>query len=156
MDIRRRIFLRRSLAGTSAVLTMGLGLLRVRSAAAAWPRAAFEANTAAQAMQLLFGTAATEEQSGIQLKVRPAIDHGGTEIFVMVAADIAGAESISLFIADAPKPLAASHLLGEGAECFISTRLKMEQGGDVTAIIKTRDRLFSATRKVDLAGCGCA
>ncbi len=134
---------------------MGLGLLRVRNAVAAWPRAAFEARHTAQAMQQLFGTLVTEERPDIRLKIRPAIDHGGTEIFVMVSADIEDAESISLFIADAPKPLAASHLLGEETLCFISSRLKIEQGGDVTAIIKTKDRLFSATQRVDLAGCGC-
>ncbi len=136
-------------------MTMGLGLLGVRSAVAAWPKAAFEARYTAQAMQLLFGALATEERPDIQLKIRPAIDHGGTEIFVMVSADIEDAESISLFIADAQKPLAASHLLGKGTLCFISTRLKMEQGGDVTVVIKTKNRLFSTTQSVDLAGCGC-
>jgi sulfur-oxidizing protein SoxY len=156
MNIRRRLFLRRSLITSSTLLAMGTGLIRVGSAVAAWPRAAFEARSTAQAMQLLFGTQTAEERLDIRLKIRPAIDHGGTEIFVMVTANIEQAESITLFIANAPSPLAASHLLGEETECFISTRLKMEQSGDVTAIIKTKDRLFSTTRSVDMAGCGCA
>jgi sulfur-oxidizing protein SoxY len=50
----------------------------------------------------------------------------------------------------------ASFDLGEGAEGFVSTRIKMGKSGDVIAVVKAGDKLLSARKpvKVTIGGCG--
>jgi sulfur-oxidizing protein SoxY len=75
---------------------------------------------------------------------------------VTVESGISGIESIALIASANGTPLVASFNLGEGAEGFVSTRIKMGKTGDVIAVCKAGGKMFSARKgvKVTIGGCG--
>jgi sulfur-oxidizing protein SoxY len=75
---------------------------------------------------------------------------------VTVEADMDGIQSISIIAAANPTPVIASFDLGPEAVGFVSTRIKMAKTAKVIAVVKARDKLYSAARevKVTIGGCG--
>jgi len=63
---------------------------------------------------------------------------------ISVTTDIAGTESISVIVEKNSSPLAASFVLGSGAEGYVSTRIKM---GKTSSVI-------GKEVKVTIGGCG--
>ena len=53
-------------------------------------------------------------------------------------------------------PLAASYILSDNTEGFVTGRIKMRKTSDVIAIVKAGDKLHTAKKsvKVTLGGCG--
>ncbi len=127
-----------------------------RIALAIWPRAAFEARSVDAALNALLGSASTKERRyAISIKTRPYADDGGTKVTITVTTSIQDIESVTLIITSNPTPLIACFkFYGEQVE-QVTTRTKMEAGGDVMAVIKTSDSLYSHSQKVDLTSCGC-
>jgi len=151
----RRVFLMASLAAGAVGVAVGAGLLLPRSVLAAWPKDAFAAKEMSAALNALLGSDATEESEAIKIKA-PDIAENGAVVPVTVSAEMDGIESISIIAAQNPVPLVASFTLGEGAEGFISTRIKMGKTGDVISVVKAGGKLYSARKevKVTLGGCG--
>ncbi|HHH39254.1 MAG TPA: thiosulfate oxidation carrier protein SoxY [Sedimenticola sp.] len=152
---RRRIFLKGSLGASALGVAIGSGLLSPRAALAAWPEKAFEAKKVPDALKALAGSDRLTESSEIKIKA-PDIAENGAVVPVTVSSDIEGIESISIIAVNNPAPLIASFELGEGAEGFISTRIKMGKTGDVVAVVKANGKLYSARKevKVTIGGCG--
>ncbi|MCB1761406.1 MAG: thiosulfate oxidation carrier protein SoxY [Gammaproteobacteria bacterium] len=154
-DVKRRILLKSSLAAGAISVAVGAGLLTPRQVLAAWPDKAFAAKNLPDALQALLGDTNAAESGDIKIKA-PDIAENGAVVPVTISTTLAGAESITLIAINNPAPLVASFNLGEGAEGFVSTRLKMGKSGDVIAVVKAGGTLHSAKKevKVTIGGCG--
>ena len=154
-DLKRRILLKGSLTASALGVAVAAGLLTPQRVLAAWPDKAFAAKTLPEMLQELLGDGNTEESGDINIKA-PDIAENGAVVPVTISTNIAGAESIAVVAINNPAPLIASYNLGEGAEGFVSTRIKMGKSGDVVAVVKSGGKLYSARKevKVTIGGCG--
>lgn len=149
-DMKRRVFLKGSLAAGTVGVAVGAGLLAPQAVMAAWPKAQFEAKSIDAA-----GYGNTAESGDIKLKA-PDIAENGAVVPVTVESSIAGAESIAILAAANGTPLVAQFNLGAGAEAYASTRIKMGKTGDVIAVVKAGGKMMSTKKqvKVTIGGCG--
>ncbi len=154
-EMKRRIFLKRSLAASAVGIAAGAGLLMPQQILAAWNKAAFEAKEMPNALNSLLGSADLTESGDIDVKA-PDIAENGAVVPVTVSTSIAGVESIAIIASNNPAPLVASFELGKGTAGFASTRIKMGKTGDVVAVVKAGGKLYSAKKevKVTIGGCG--
>ncbi len=153
--MKRRLFMKGSLAGGAVGVAVGAGLLAPQSVlAAAWPAAGFEAKKIEQAIAGSMGSATTEATDKINVKA-PDIAENGAVVPVTVETDLA-AESIAVIAEQNPAPLAAMFEMGPGTEGYVSTRIKMGKTGDVVAVVKAGGKLYAARKgvKVTIGGCG--
>jgi len=152
--MKRRTFLKGSIATGAVGVAVGAGLLTPQMVLAAWPKAAFEATTVDDAVSGLFGCTTLTGSDQIKIKA-PDIAENGAVVPVSVTTDLA-AESISIIAEKNASPLAASFVLGSGAEGFVSTRIKMGKTASVIAVVKSGDKLYSTGKevKVTIGGCG--
>lgn len=148
MHIRRRQLLR-GLAAFAALAAIPRALL------AAWPEKAFKAKGVDESFAALFGEVAPAASEEVNLKI-PDIAENGAVVPVTVSTDLADVESVSIFVANNPNPLAASFELGAGTTAEVSTRIKMGQSSDVIGVVKTRTGAFMTRKevKVTIGGCG--
>jgi sulfur-oxidizing protein SoxY len=155
MNTKRRTFLKSSAAASAVGIAVSAGLLTPRSVFAAWPKAAFEATDVDAALKDAIGGTSTTESGDIKVKA-PDIAENGAVVPITVTSNIAGTESISVLVPKNNTPLAASFNLGNNAEGFVSTRIKMSQTSDVVVVVKAGGKLYSAKKevKVTIGGCG--
>ena len=75
---------------------------------------------------------------------------------ITVETSIEGVESIAIMASENPVPLVANFVMGEGALGFSGTRIKMGKTGDVVALVKAGDTVYTARKnvKVTIGGCG--
>jgi sulfur-oxidizing protein SoxY len=154
MNNKRRTFLQGTVAAGTVGLAVGAGLLSPRAVLAAWPKAAFEAKTVAEAMQGIVGSDSAAE-GDIKIKA-PDIAENGAVVPVTVESAIGGVESMSLLADQNASPLTSSYMLGAGTQAFVSTRIKMGKTSNVIAVVKADGKLYQATKevKVTIGGCG--
>lgn len=155
MNTKRRSFIKNSAAAGAFGVAVSAGLITPRAVMAAWPKAAFAATDVDAAITGAFGSSATTESTDIALKA-PEIAENGAVVPITVTSKIAGTESISLLISKNPTPLTATFKMGEGAEGFVSTRVKMSKTSDLVVVVKANGKLYSAKKevKVTIGGCG--
>jgi sulfur-oxidizing protein SoxY len=144
----RRQALRALVALTAAALAP-LQLL-----AAQWNRLAFEARSFSDGLNAI-GAGAPSDSAQVELKA-PEIAENGAIVPVEILSRIAGTQSIYLFADKNQYPLAAGFDFLDGAEPFVSTRIKMNESARLTAVVKAGGKFYSATRqvKVTIGGCG--
>jgi len=150
IDMKRRIFMKGSLAAGTLGIAVGAGLLTPRAVLATWPEAAFKANKIDQALNHLHGGSVLIESADVKIEA-PDIAENGADVLVTVTTGLADIESISIIAANNPTPLVASFNLGTGAQGFVSTRIKMCKSGDVIAVVKAGGRLHSARKEIKFA-----
>ena len=155
INMKRRTFLKGSVAAGATAAAVGAGLLTPRLVLAAWPSTAFDAKTVDSALDALAGSHALEGSDKISIRA-PDIAENGAVVPVSVTTDIADAESISIFAEKNAAPLTASFMLGKGAEGFVSTRIKMGKTSSVIAVVKAGGKMYSTGKevKVTIGGCG--
>ena len=122
--------------------------------AAIWNKAGFEAKTTADALKTL-GIAGAAASRDI-LIAAPEIAENGAQVPVTVTSKIANTQSISIVIDKNPFPLSSIYEFSNGADAYVSTRLKMGQTSNVVAIVKADGKFFTASKeiKVTIGGCG--
>mgnify|MGYP001591845934 CR=1 FL=1 len=154
-SMKRRVFLKGSLAAGTMGVAVGAGLLAPQAVLAAWNEAAFAAKSEADAIKAGMGSSTTAASDAIKIKA-PDIAENGAVVPVSVASSIAGVESIALLVEKNAAPMAAIFTLGKGAVADVSTRVKMGKTGDVIAVVKAGGKLHSARKsvKVTIGGCG--
>ncbi len=147
MLTKRRLILKAALAG-AALAALPRALL-------AWPKTAFESDSADTAMKELFGATATTPSDAITLTA-PDIAENGAVVPVTVSTSIEGAETIGIIVSENPSPLAASFDLTADSVPEVSTRIKMGKTSDVVAVVKANGQLYSTSKnvKVTIGGCG--
>jgi len=153
--MKRRSFLKGTLAGSAVAVAAGAGLLSPRSVLAAWPESAFNAKSVQDAMSSLFGTADNKASGNIKIKA-PDIAENGAVVPVTVNTSIAGASAIAIIAEKNGQPLAANFELASNAKGTVSTRIKMGKTMDVIAVVKAGGALHTARKnvKVTIGGCG--
>jgi sulfur-oxidizing protein SoxY len=153
--MKRRIFLKGTLATGAIGIAASTGLLTPRAALAAWSKEAFEAKDVNAALGGLYGSSDLSASDKIKIKA-PDIAENGAVVPVSVTSDIGGIESISIIVEKNATPLTANFVLGPGAEGFVSTRIKMGKTSSVIAVVKAGGKLYSTGKevKVTIGGCG--
>lgn len=154
IDIKRRLFLKGSVAASAMGAAVAAGVLVPGQLLAAWPKEAFEAKDLDAAMSALLGGEA--EQSGEVVVTAPEIAENGAVVPVTVSSELADLESITILAPNNPVPLVANFVMGAGAVGYASTRIKMGKTGDVVGVVKAGGKLYKAAKevKVTVGGCG--
>jgi sulfur-oxidizing protein SoxY len=153
--MKRRIFLKGSLATGAIGMAVSAGLITPRMVLAAWPKAAFDATNVDGAVNGLYGSSTLTGNDKIKIKA-PDIAENGAVVPISVETDIEGVESISIIAEKNATPLTSSFALGKGTEAFIATRIKMAKTSSVIAVVKAGGKLYSTGKevKVTIGGCG--
>jgi len=159
IDVSFPVTRRLILKGASSVALIGLcGVsLHPGPALAAndkYPDDAFKQKSDAGAIKSLYGKAA-EASDRVKLDA-PEIAENGAVVPVSVTTTLANVTSISFFVSENPNALAASYVIAEGTMPSVANRLKMQKTSNVTAIVESEGKLYSATKevKVTVGGCG--
>jgi sulfur-oxidizing protein SoxY len=154
-SMKRRIFLKGSLATGAIGMTVSAGLITPRMALAAWPKAAFDATSVDSAVSDLFGSSKLVGSDKIKIKA-PDIAENGAVVPISIETDIKDVESISIIAEKNSTPLTSSFVLGKGTEAYVATRIKLGKTGSVIAVVKAGGKLYSTGKevKVTIGGCG--
>jgi sulfur-oxidizing protein SoxY len=151
MHTRREMLTR---SAQVASLLAAAGVLPA-TAHAAWPQAAFEAKTMADAAKA-FGGGAPTESKDVTI-VGPDIAENGAVVPVGAATSLPGVKKLLLLVEKNPSVLAAAFDVTDGVEANVNTRVKMGQSSNVYAVAMMNDGkvLYAGKEiKVTLGGCG--
>ena len=135
-------------SATASMLKIGHAL------AASWNKAGFEAKVPGDALKAL-GATTTAPSKDIAITA-PDIAENGAQVPVTVSSKLANTQSISIVVDKNPFPLSSSFDFANGAESYVSTKIKMGQTSNVIAVVKADGKFFTASRevKVTIGGCG--
>jgi len=151
----RRTLLRAALAGSGLVAAFAAGLVApLRALAGEWPKAAFEAQDVAAALK---AAGITDPASTEDLQIRaPEIAENGAQVPIEITSAIPGTRRILIFVDKNPQPLAGSFEFMNGAEPFISTRIKMSETSTLRVVADAGGKHFMVMQevKVTIGGCG--
>ncbi len=154
--MKRRSFLKSTLATGAAVVAANAGLLTPTSVLADWNKKAFEAKTTDDALSSVYGSAGAADSGDIKLKAPAIAENGAVTPVTVDASALSGVESIAILASKNPMPLVCEYTFGAGAVGYVSTRIKMGQTMNVIAVVKAGDKLLKAEQevKVTIGGCG--
>lgn len=155
MNPLRRAFLKNAGAVGSFAIAIAAGLLKPAAAfAAAWNSLAFTAKEPVDAINNA-GYGGATESSDIVLKV-PDIAENGAVVPVSATSNIPGTTSMAIFVEKNPTPMIANFEFSNGAEAYISTRVKMAKTSIVRVTVKAGGKNYTNSRevKVTIGGCG--
>jgi sulfur-oxidizing protein SoxY len=150
----RRDFMK--LTGVFGLLAAA-GLLTNEEALAqqqAWNKAAFETKSLNDTLKAL-GGADVAESKDISITA-PDIAENGAVVPVGVVSKIPNTQAVYILVEKNPNMLAAGFTLPAGTEPNVSTRIKMGQTSNITALVKANNKFFFTNKevKVTLGGCG--
>jgi sulfur-oxidizing protein SoxY len=125
-----------------------------RVAYAAYSEKAFKQKAGADALQNAYGANATTPSDQVKLKA-PDIAENGAVVPLEVQTDME-AESIAILITENPSPLAITAEIPAGTKGLVKTRCRMGKTTNVTAVVKSGGKLYTASKevKVTIGGCG--
>ena len=155
MNAKRRTFLKSAGAASTVVVAVAAGLIKPTSVMAAeWNKPAFEAKGVPDALKSLGATGAADSKD-ILIKA-PDIAENGAVVPVEVTSKIAGTTTIVMMVEKNANPLTADFNLMNGAEGYVSTRIKMGQTSNVRVVVKAGNKSYTAVKeiKVTIGGCG--
>ncbi|MBF6059067.1 thiosulfate oxidation carrier protein SoxY [Thiomicrorhabdus heinhorstiae] len=154
--MKRRSFLKSTLATGAAVAAANAGLLTPSTVLADWNKKAFSAKSLDDALNGAYGSAAATASGDIKLKAPAIAENGAVTPITVDATGISGVESIAILASKNPMPLVCEYAFGAGALGYVSTRIKMGQTMDVIAVVKAGGKLLKAQQevKVTIGGCG--
>jgi sulfur-oxidizing protein SoxY len=155
MNVIRRKFLKSTALFSATAAAIGAGLLAPGRAIAAYMADAFEASDVSSALKAAVGSDAHTASSEIKLKA-PDIAENGAVVPITVSSTLPNVDSITILAPKNPSPMTSTYMLQNGAEAFISTRIKLGKTSDIIAVVRSNGQLFSATKevKVTIGGCG--
>ena len=153
--MKRRSFLKGTLAGSTVAVAVSAGLLAPGQVlAAAWPKSAFDAKNVADALAGI-GAGSPSMSGDISIKA-PDIAENGAVVPITVETGIKGVTAIAILAEKNASPLAANFVLGKNADGYVSTRIKMVKTSNVIAVVSAGGKTFSNKKevKVTIGGCG--
>jgi sulfur-oxidizing protein SoxY len=126
-----------------------------RVLASAWPKAAFESKTEAEALQAFFGTSEVEQSDQVSIKA-PLQAENGAVVPIKVMTSLEDVEGIAICAIKNPRPYTTSLRVSGGGGGLYSTRIKMGQTSPVNCYVKAGGKLYMASQeiKVTVGGCG--
>jgi sulfur-oxidizing protein SoxY len=118
-----------------------------------WEKQAFEGKSLDDVIKAL-GGGATEKSSAVNLTA-PDIAENGAVVPIVIATSLK-ASQMAIIVEKNPTALSGIFYFPEGAEPFVSTRVKMAQTSNVYALVKADQKWYVASKevKVTLGGCG--
>lgn len=132
------------------------------AAAAAFPRIVFAAYnqkafknpSVEDSLNQLFGSNATTPSDDIKLKA-PDIAENGAVVPIEVSTSMK-ADQIAFMVKENPNPLAIVADIPAGTEAMVKTRVRMGKTTQVTAVVSSNGKLYTASKevKVTIGGCG--
>ena len=154
-SIKRRTFLKGTLASSVLGVAVGAGVLTPKMVLAAWPKSAFDAKNNSDTLNALYQTSNTAKSSDIKIKA-PDIAENGAVVPITVSTGMDNVSDISILVDKNPQPLAAHFNLSGSASGFVSTRVKMGKTSNLTVVVKAGGKLHTASKevKVTIGGCG--
>jgi sulfur-oxidizing protein SoxY len=155
MNQFRRAFLKSAGSIGTVAVAIAAGMLKPGAAlAAAWNTVAFTSKDIAESLKNTGYDGATES-SDILLKA-PDIAENGAVVPITATSNIPGTTSIAIFVEKNPTPLIADFSFSNGAEAYISTRIKMAKTSVVRVSVKAGGKNYTTSRevKVTIGGCG--
>lgn len=155
MNHLRRNLLKGTGAAGAVAVAVAAGLLKPSQVLAAeWNKAAFDAKNMADAMKGI-GAGSPVDSKDIKIKA-PDIAENGAVVPIEIDSSIPGTESIAIFVEKNATPLAAEFTFSNGAEGYVSTRIKMLKSSLVRAVVKAGGKTYTAAKevKVTIGGCG--
>lgn len=155
MNQTRRTFLQATMAASTIAVAASAGLLSPRTALAAWPKNAFNAQSMADAIQAIAGSNNAADSKDITVEA-PDIAENGAVVSVTVKSKVPNTEQISVLVPENANPLCASYITTDAIDGFVTGRIKMRKTSDVVAVVKADGKLLTAKKpvKVTLGGCG--
>jgi sulfur-oxidizing protein SoxY len=154
-DMKRRLFLKASLAAGAVGVVAGAGLLTPRAVLAAWNDAAFKAESIGDALKEGMGSEAMTDSTEVTIDA-PDNPENGAVVPVAVTTTLSGVQSIALLVEKNVRPLCGVFHLGKRAKPEVSIRVKVGESADVIAVVKSGDKLYSARKAVKVTIGGCA
>lgn len=154
--MKRRSFLKATLATGAATVAVSAGLLTPTAVLASWNKKAFDAKSVDEALTGAFGSANATASADVKL-VAPAIAENGAVTPVTVdASGMKGVESIAIVATKNPTPLVCEYKFSGGAQGFVSTRIRMGSTQNVMGVVKAGGKLYKAEQevRVTIGGCG--
>lgn len=154
--MKRRSFLKGTLATGAAAIAVNAGLLTPSTVLADWNTKAFTAKTTDDAISAIFGASNATASGDVQLKAPAIAENGAVTPVTVDASGIDGVESIAILASKNPIPLVCEYTFAASAVGYVSTRIKMGQTMNVIAIVKAGGKLLKAEQevKVTIGGCG--
>ena len=153
IDMERRKALKTgSGLGLLALLT-AIGLVKPGAAWAKYEESAFDAKSMAETLEAL-GVVAAENNLSVHLTV-PEIAENGAVVPVSVASFLDHTEQIYILVEKNPNVLAASFVIPDGTESFVTTRVKMRETSTVIALVKANGKFYRTTKEVKVTAGGC-
>lgn len=154
--MKRRSFLKGTLATGAAAIAVNAGLLTPSTVLADWNTKAFTAKTTDDAISAIFGASNATASGDVQLKAPAIAENGAVTPVTVDASGIDGVESIAILASKNPIPLVCEYTFAASAIGYVSTRIKMGQTMNVIAIVKAGGKLLKAEQevKVTIGGCG--
>lgn len=153
--MKRRSFLKASVASSTLVAAASVGLLAPISVFAAdWPEAAISANTVDDALNAAFGTSEMTDSDAITIQA-PLQAENGAVVPVKITTTLP-AEAIAVLAEKNPAPMVSLVQLGSAAGGVYSVRIKMGTTSPVHCVVQSGGKLYKATQeiKVTVGGCG--
>jgi sulfur-oxidizing protein SoxY len=137
---------------TAALLAGALWPLRVWTRE--WDKAAFDARNVNDALKSA-GIANPTPSADIVIKA-PEIAENGAQVPVDIQSKLPATDIVYIFVDKNPQPFVGSFDFMNGAEAFISTRIKMGETSNLRVVVRAGGRHYVATRevKVTIGGCG--
>ncbi|MEK9625610.1 MAG: thiosulfate oxidation carrier protein SoxY [Gammaproteobacteria bacterium] len=155
--MKRRVFVKGSVAAGTLAVAAGAGLLSpTRVLAAAWPESAFGPRPEADALNAFFGTSEVMESDQVMLKA-PLQAENGAVVPIKVMTTLSDVESIAVIVEKNPAPFTTGlEVMGGGAGAMYSARIKMGQTSPVKCYVKAGGKVYMTAQeiKVTVGGCG--
>ena len=155
MNQSRRAFLKSAGFIGAIFAATATGLLRSGDVlAAVWNKVGFTSTNLDDAMKNTNYSGGVE--SGDILLNVPDIAENGAVVPVEVTSNIPGTTAIAIFVENNQNPLIADFEFSNGAEPYISTRIKMNKTSQVKVAVRAGDKVFTLSKevKVTIGGCG--
>lgn len=150
-DENRRNFIKRSLSLLAALMA---GMFKSMPAFAERNSRAFTAETEQDAIATLFPGQRVEISDNVYIDVHDVIENGAV-VPLNITTDLPTVESITILVEKNPNPFIAKFNFGPECSGFIATRIKVAQPSDIIAIVKSRGKLYSTRKFVEVITGGC-
>ena len=151
MDLTRRQFIKFITISTTSLTAF---FHPIYSYATTWKKHAFNARTLTQSYRALFSTTEFITTSKILLQLPEPINNPN-RLPLTVKVKNLNVENIYIFVRDNPQPLAAIFTIPTKTLPHISTQIKVNKSTELIVIVKSADKLYKASRTINVAGLNC-
>lgn len=152
--MKRRSFVKNTLALAAGLVAGGSGLLYLPRAQAARPDAAFVAKDLDTVLQEILGGAQASESDQIKLDA-PLQAENGAVVPVEVETSLPSPEKVALVVPNNPTPLLSVLDTTPRTGNYVRMRIKMAGTDKVYAYVKSGGQWYTTSQEVRVAVGGC-